>query len=153
MVKKTKGSPTPSSPGSKQSYASIVTPGKEAQGKSSFFSLETGIKSVTDRMKKEKKKVITSKGDNEDVTPGEEKASTQNPDGNDDLKDKDPSTKGTSQQDTRRSKHQFDLDFGYLLEELFDEVDLDDDKPHEILQGLSMHGIKSWNSFIFNPYI
>ena len=42
-----------------------------------------------------------------------------------------------------------DKQLGQLLELLFDEVDLSDPKPHEILQGLSHQGIKSWTSFIW----
>ena len=47
-----------------------------------------------------------------------------------------------------KSAQLVDEHLGRLLSELFEEMDLSSDNPQEILQGLSMQGVKIWNTFI-----
>ena len=62
--------------------------------------------------------------------------------------DENPGTK-TAGDDTRTKTDLVDDTLGDMLANLIEEIDLyDDQRPHEILQGLSMQGIRTWSSFV-----
>ena len=65
------------------------------------------------------------------------------------LEDKEkPEGKPKDESDALKRTELVDETLGDLLASLFEEINIYDDDPHEIIQGLSMQGIWTWNSFI-----
>ena len=145
--KKSKDIPTQSPTKQGRSYASAVTPDKSTP--TPFLSLDPKNKSFFERMKKDKpsrkEPPPTEVNDNDSQTTfKDDKSVAHDPNV---TAEREPQSQGQPIVN-KLNKLMFEPNFGRLLEDLFEEVDLNDNKPHEILQGLSMHGIKTWNSFI-----